>query len=105
MNRPVENFDDSIVRVRTGAVSLEGNLTIPAQPVGIVLFAHGSGSSRHSRRNRQVAKALQDARMGTLLIDLLSAEEEAIDQHTAHIRFDIELLADRLVDAMSWLRE
>jgi putative phosphoribosyl transferase len=105
MNRAVDDFDDTIVHVPTGGVTLEGNLTIPVQSIGIVLFAHGSGSSRHSRRNRQVAKALQDAQMGTLLIDLLSAEEEAIDQHTAHIRFDIGLLADRLGDAIAWLRQ
>jgi pimeloyl-ACP methyl ester carboxylesterase len=70
-----------------------------------VLFAHGSGSSRHSTRNRYVAGELQAAGLATLLIDLLTPEEEAADQHTAHLRFDIPLLAERLVAATRWLGE
>jgi pimeloyl-ACP methyl ester carboxylesterase len=69
-----------------------------------VLFAHGSGSSRHSRRNRYVADELRRAGLGTLLFDLLTAEEEAVDEYTRHLRFDIGLLADRLLAATEWLR-
>src|SRR6185436_6783734 len=85
------------VRVRAGRdVMLEGNLSIPRGARGIVLFAHGSGSGRHSARNRFVARSLQEAGLGTLLIDLLTQEEEQIDMRTRHLRFDIELLAERL---------
>jgi putative phosphoribosyl transferase len=92
---------ESVVQI--GA--LEGNLTIPegAGARGIVLFAHGSGSSRHSPRNRYVAQELQGVGLATLLIDLLTADEEAIDMRTRHLRFDIGLLADRLVAATDWL--
>ncbi len=91
------------VLVATGPATLEGNLTIPAGAAGVVLFAHGSGSSRHSPRNRFVAGELQEAGFATLLIDLLTAEEEAVDRVTARLRFDIPLLADRLVGATGWL--
>jgi pimeloyl-ACP methyl ester carboxylesterase len=94
-----------LVRVRAGRVTLEGDLQIPEGAVGVVLFAHGSGSSRHSTRNRYVAGQLQSAGLATLLIDLLTLEEEAVDQHTAHLRFDIPLLAERLVAATRWLGE
>src|SRR5262245_43663485 len=87
------------VRVRTGEVTLEGDLTLPAGAPGVVLFAHGSGSSRHSPRNRFVARSLQRAGLGTLLIDLLTADEEAADAYTGHLRFDIGLLAGRLIGA------
>src|SRR6266566_5222109 len=87
------------VRVSDGRVTLEGKLRLPEQARGIVLFAHGSGSGRHSPRNRSVAKALQRAGLGTLLIDLLTADEEAVDVHTAQLRFDIGMLAERLVGA------
>jgi putative phosphoribosyl transferase len=93
------------VRVRAGSITLEGELQVPEGAVGVVLFAHGSGSSRHSSRNRFVAGALQAAGLATLLIDLLTPEEEAVDQHTAHLRFDIPLLADRLVATTHWLGE
>jgi putative phosphoribosyl transferase len=82
---------------------LEGNLAIPAEAQGLVLFAHGSGSSRFSPRNRAVASYLNDSGIATLLIDLLTAEEEAIDRVTAHLRFDIALLAQRLIAATDWL--
>jgi putative phosphoribosyl transferase len=82
---------------------LEGDLSIAADSRGVVLFAHGSGSSRHSPRNRYVAEELQKAGFGTLLMDLLTAEEEALDERTAAMRFDIELLAKRLVAATWWL--
>jgi putative phosphoribosyl transferase len=71
----------------------------------MVLFAHGSGSSRHSPRNQQVARTLRQAGLGTLLFDLLTAEEEASDMRTRHLRFNIELLAERLVDATKWILE
>lgn len=94
---------EHVVHVLAGGVELEGNLMVPAGSRGIVLFAHGSGSSRHSPRNRFVAEHLRTRHLGTLLIDLLTAEEEVVDEGTAHIRFDIELLADRLADAAAWL--
>jgi pimeloyl-ACP methyl ester carboxylesterase len=89
--------------VPAGGVTLEGNLSLPAGGAGVVLFAHGSGSGRHSPRNRFVAGRLRDAGLGTLLIDLLTESEERIDARTAHLRFDIGLLADRLVGAIDWL--
>jgi pimeloyl-ACP methyl ester carboxylesterase len=92
-----------LVRIRAGSVTLEGDLQVPDDATGVVLFAHGSGSSRHSTRNRFVARELQAVGLATLLIDLLTPEEEAIDQHTAHLRFDIPLLAERLVAATHWL--
>jgi putative phosphoribosyl transferase len=95
----------ALVRVRAGSITLEGELQVPGGAVGVVLFAHGSGSSRHSSRNRFVAGVLQTAGLATLLIDLLTPEEEAVDQHTAHLRFDIPLLADRLVTTTRWLGE
>lgn len=82
---------------------LEGNLSLPLDPQGLVLFAHGSGSSRHSPRNRYVAERLNEAKLATLLIDLLTTDEERIDQVTAELRFNIGLLADRLVQATDWL--
>jgi pimeloyl-ACP methyl ester carboxylesterase len=91
------------VRVETGPVILEGNLGIPEGALGVVLFAHGSGSGRHSPRNRFVARQLRAAGLATLLIDLLTEDEEAVDQYTAHLRFDIGLLADRLVGATDWV--
>jgi len=91
------------VRVRAGDVDLEGDLGVPSGAAGVVLFAHGSGSSRHSPRNRSVAAALQAAGLATLLVDLLTPEEEAVDRRTARLRFDIGLLADRLVGATDWL--
>ena len=90
-----EKREEHSVRVAAGAVTVEGNLVVPAGAAGVVLFAHGSGSSRRSPRNRAVARALQDRGLATLLIDLLTAEEEAIDLKTAQLRFDIEFLANR----------
>jgi putative phosphoribosyl transferase len=91
------------VRVPAGPATLEGDLDVTPEAVGVVLFAHGSGSSRHSPRNRFVARALQDEGLATLLIDLLTPEEEAVDVRTRHLRFDIGLLAERLVGATDWL--
>jgi len=90
--------------VRIPPVGLPGDLTIPSQATGMVLFAHGSGSSRHSSRNRYVAGVLNEGGFGTLLLDLLTAAEEDIDMHTRHLRFDIPLLAGRLVQATDWLQ-
>jgi dienelactone hydrolase len=83
---------------------LSGDLVIPSDARGLVLFAHGSGSSRLSPRNRRVASALQRQGLGTLLLDLLAREEEEFDSHTALLRFDIKMLAERLVVAIDWLR-
>ena len=96
---------ETLVHVPSGDATLEGELVVPEQASGVVLFAHGSGSSRHSSRNKFVAGALQAVGLATLLIDLLTREEEAIDQHTGHLRFDIPLLADRLLAATRWLGE
>ena len=95
--------DDGLVRVGAGGVTLEGNLLIPRNATGVVLFAHGSGSSRFSSRNRYVAQELRDGGLATLLIDLLTSAEERVDMRTAHLRFDIDLLARRLVGAMEWM--
>jgi dienelactone hydrolase len=97
------NGGERLVRVAAGPVTLEGNLTVPLAAQGVVLFAHGSGSSRHSPRNRAVARDLRQAGLATLLLDLLTADEEAVDVHTARLRFDIGLLAERLVGATDWL--
>jgi pimeloyl-ACP methyl ester carboxylesterase len=93
------------VAVTAGAVRLEGNLAVAPDAQGVVLFAHGSGSSRHSPRNRFVASALQQAGLATLLLDLLTADEETVDLRTRHLRFDIDLLAQRLVGATDWLAQ
>ena len=83
---------------------LEGDLDRPPASSGIVLFAHGSGSSRHSPRNRQVADHLQRAGLGTLLMDLLTPDEEELDLRNREFRFDIGLLAKRLIGAIDWLK-
>jgi pimeloyl-ACP methyl ester carboxylesterase len=93
----------SSVRVLAGDCWLNGDLEVPAAAPGLVLFAHGSGSSRHSPRNQYVARVLRCRGLGTMLIDLLTEDEEAIDSRTAHLRFDIELLAGRLVAIIDWL--
>ena len=84
-------------------IRLGATLAIPEQPRGIVLFAHGSGSSRFSRRNRYVAGVLQGAGLATLLMDLLTPGEEEAERFTRHLRFDIEFLADRVAAAMQWI--
>jgi dienelactone hydrolase len=93
------------VDLDASGVRLAGDLAVPASPRGVVLFAHGSGSGRHSPRNRQVAAGLQDAGYGTLLLDLLTEAEERIDAGTKALRFDIGLLAGRLTAAADWLGE
>jgi putative phosphoribosyl transferase len=93
------------VRIPLRAVVLEGELSIPAGSQGLVLFAHGSGSSRHSPRNQLVAHVLRQAHLGTLLFDLLTRQEETTKRMMGHLRFDISLLADRLLGATAWLRQ
>jgi dienelactone hydrolase len=90
------------VEIASHGLLLEGDLRIPGRPRGLVIFAHGSGSSRHSPRNRSVAAALNEAGMATLLLDLLTAEEEYAERWTRHLRFDLTLLSSRLVSARRW---
>ena len=104
-NSVAQTLQEQLVRVPAGSVTLEGNLTLPEKSIAIVLFAHGSGSSRHSPRNRYVARVLNETKLATLLIDLLTLHEEVIDARTAQSRFDIELLAERLVGATDWLTQ
>jgi pimeloyl-ACP methyl ester carboxylesterase len=92
------------LRIRVGPAILDADLGLPAAATGLVLFAHGSGSSRFSPRNRHVARLLNDAGLATALADLLTPAEEAVDERTRHLRFDIGLLAQRLVGATDWLR-
>ena len=94
---------DRLVRVPAGTAELEGNLRIHESARAIVVFAHGSGSSRHSPRNRFVADHLASAGLGTLLIDLLTRREEIVDMQNAELRFDIRLLAERLGAVTDWL--
>jgi len=95
----------SELQIQAGRAVLSGNLMIPENVVGLVLFAHGSGSSRHSPRNQFVARTLNDARLATLLFDLLTQHEEAIDMRTGEHRFNIGLLAERLVHATNWAKQ
>src|SRR5437763_8361599 len=91
------------IKIAMGPITLEGDLAMPEGARGIVLFAHGSGSSRQSPRNRFVAETLLDGGLATLLFDLLTEEEEYQERLTRHLRFDIGLLARRLIDATDWL--
>ena len=100
MSKPAEFWQRSI---RTPPSGIIGDLTVPAKSRGVIVFAHGSGSSRLSSRNRYVAGVLQQARFATLLLDLLTGEEEQIDMRTRHLRFDTDLLAGRLLEATKWL--
>ena len=92
------------VHIPAGRANLAGNLNIPVNATALVLFAHGSGSSRHSPRNQFVARTLNDTGLATLLFDLLTPEEELVDTRTAELRFDIDLLAKRLVHATKWAK-
>jgi pimeloyl-ACP methyl ester carboxylesterase len=92
------------VQIRAGAELLDGDMTIPPGANGLVVFAHGSGSSRFSRRNRAVAAALVRAGFATLLLDLLTPDEEAVDERTREYRFDIPRLAHRVVTAIDWAK-
>ncbi len=93
------------VQIQAGQAALSGNLHIPDGAAALVLFAHGSGSSRHSPRNQFVARTLNNAGLATLLFDLLTPEEESIDARTAELRFNIGLLAERLVHATKWAKQ
>ena len=95
--------DTKDIHILIDDIRLEGKLGIPENAVGLVLFAHGSGSSRFSPRNNQVANYLMENGIATLLFDLLTADEDVIDQQTREFRFDIPLLADRLVGATDWV--
>jgi putative phosphoribosyl transferase len=97
--------EPTLVRVPAGSVTLDGDLQVPNHATGVVLFAHGSGSGRHSTRNQFVARELQAMSLATFLIDLLTPGEEGVDQYTAHLRFDIPLLAERLIAATNWLAD
>src|SRR5436190_15972889 len=90
------------VSIPLKGITLGGELVMPGEATGLVLFAHGSGSSRHSPRNQFVARRLQQSGLGTFLFDLLSAEEEQSEAHTRHLRFNIDLLTERLIGATRW---
>lgn len=96
--------ENGSVLIKAGRVLLEGNISIPKGSAGIVHFVHGSGSSRLSPRNRYVADELNKRGLATLLFDLLTKEEEIIDEQTAHLRFDIDLLTRRLIDTTDWVQ-
>ncbi len=102
MNRE-QRLEDHPMQIRLDSVTLDGNLSIPLGAEAIVLFAHGSGSSRHSPRNRFVAQMLREGGLATLLTDLLTPEEEEIDMRTRKLRFDIDLLALRVIGLADWL--
>ena len=97
-------LEEGLVQVGIGSIALDGNLLVPSGATGIILFAHGSGSSRFSSRNRYVASTLREGNLGTLLIDLLTPQEETRDNVTGELRFDIGMLADRLIGTVEWLR-
>jgi len=92
------------VTVEVPGTALDGYLSLPTAAMGVIVFAHGSGSSRHSPRNRFVADVLNEGSLGTLLIDLLNADEQEVDLQTSQLRFDIPFLANRLVAITQWLR-
>jgi putative phosphoribosyl transferase len=101
--RTASQNEQKSVSVPAGSVVLDADLVLPARATGIVLFAHGSGSGRKSPRNRYVAEVLQHGGLATLLLDLLTSAEEAVDRDTGHLRFDIDLLAERLAAATRWI--
>jgi len=100
-----QSVEQHKVMISTMDVELEANLALPDDPLGLVLFAHGSGSSRKSPRNRFVANVLNEGRLGTLLMDLLTSDEHQVDQRTRELRFDMELLSERLTGAVDWVCE
>jgi putative phosphoribosyl transferase len=97
--------EEKTVRITLNVASIEGNMRVPANAGGVVLFAHGSGSSRFSPRNQYVAGVLNEAGFATLLIDLLTRDEEEIDLRTRQFRFDLDLLTERLIRATEWLKK
>lgn len=96
------NPNVTTVQIQAGLAKLTGDLAVPEHSTGAVLFAHGSGSSRHSPRNQYVAHVLREAGLATLLLDLLTTEEESFDRQTGQLRFDIQFLAERLLHATYW---
>jgi putative phosphoribosyl transferase len=101
----MKQVDETVaVRITANGVTLDGDLIVPARAQGLVIFAHGSGSSRHSKRNKSVAESLRGLGLATLLMDLLTRQEEAVDMHTAELRFDIPLLSARVRSAAEWAR-
>jgi dienelactone hydrolase len=98
-------MDTTTITIKAGGVNLEGLLTLPQSARGLVVFVHGSGSSRFSSRNQYVAQVMNQAGLATLLFDLLTLEENQIDEITREYRFDIELLSQRTVATIDWLRE
>src|SRR5947207_296728 len=100
-----KSMSKSEIQISAGTATLSGNLTLVDQATGLVVFAHGSGSSRHSPRNQFVARMLNQAGLATLLFDLLTPEEESVDLYTREHRFDISLLAERLVYATKWAKQ
>ncbi len=96
-------LEQAVTKVPVGKIDLAADIVVPDRATGLVLFAHGSGSSRHSPRNRHVADVLNRGGMGTVLIDLLTSEEERVDLRTGELRFDISLLAQRLVAVTDWI--
>lgn len=103
MRHPTLEAEHAAIRVPAGSVDLAADLSLPRDATGLVLFAHGSGSSRHSPRNRHVADVLNHGAIGTLLIDLLTEDEETVDQLTAELRFNIDLLVGRLTAITDWI--
>ncbi len=97
--------EEQSVEIPSGTVIISGNLLVPQGAKGIVVFAHGSGSSRFSPRNNYVAKLMNRKGIATLLIDLLTEEEEALDEYSREYRFDISLLSERLIDSSDWLKK
>lgn len=97
--------EKNILSIPIGKITLQGNLEIPQEAVGIVIFVHGSGSSRHSPRNQMVAKELNQSGHATLLFDLLTEEEELVDNQTRELRFNIELLTDRLIQVTQFVKK
>jgi len=93
------------VEIDVGTGTIVGDLSVPEDAIGVIAFAHGSGSSRHSSRNQRVAATLRDDKLATLLIDLLTSEEEQVDLRTRELRFDIGLLATRVAASVDWLRQ
>lgn len=96
-------MDEGLIKIKVDKVELTGNLLIPEGAEGVVLFAHGSGSSRHSPRNQFVAELLREGELATLLIDLLTKDEEKVDERSGELRFDIDMLTKRLVGLTNWL--
>lgn len=103
MKQKIGKSEEISVQIPAGNVMLDGDLYHPTKTNGLVVFAHGSGSSRHSPRNRYVAEVLRNSGLGTLLFDLLTPEEEVEDEQTGALRFNIRLLAERLIKASEWL--